>query len=130
MAALRWDDLDGFAWAPPVTHGYIDAQPLRLVHSRCGPGHPRVRRPRYLARRLLVLGALAGLGTAAWSAVQGLAPAGAASAPQIYVARPGDTAWSIAVRYSRGGDPRSLVARLEAQIGDGVLQPGERLSVP
>ena len=55
-------------------------------------------------------------------------PAG--SCGQVYVARPGDTIWAIAVAYSRGGDPRPLVANLESEIGGGALQPGERLIVP
>jgi hypothetical protein len=48
----------------------------------------------------------------------------------VYVARPGDTIWSVAVRYDRGEDPRPLSDLLEAQIGGGVLQPGQRLMVP
>ena len=48
----------------------------------------------------------------------------------MYVARPGDTIWSVAVRYDRGEDPRPLADLLEAQIGGAVLQPGQRLMVP
>jgi len=47
-----------------------------------------------------------------------------------YVARPGDTIWAIAVRYSGGTDPRALEDALEAQIGGGLLQPGQVLTVP
>jgi hypothetical protein len=47
-----------------------------------------------------------------------------------YVARPGDTIWSVAVRFDRGEDPRPLSDLLEAQIGGAVLQPGQRLMVP
>ena len=50
--------------------------------------------------------------------------------PIAYTARPGDTLWSIALRYSGGGDPRALVGPLEAELRGGVLQPGERLIVP
>jgi hypothetical protein len=49
---------------------------------------------------------------------------------RTYVAAPGDTVWSIAVRFARGGDPRPLVDRLEAEIGGRMLQPGQRLTVP
>lgn len=49
---------------------------------------------------------------------------------QVYVARPGDTLWGIAVRYSGDRDPRPLADSLEAQIRGGVLQPGQRLAVP
>jgi hypothetical protein len=47
-----------------------------------------------------------------------------------YVAVPGDTIWSIAVRFAHGGDPRPLVERLETEIDGGTLQPGQRLAVP
>jgi nucleoid-associated protein YgaU len=50
--------------------------------------------------------------------------------PRFYTARPGDTLWSIALEFGGGGDPRPLVARLEAQIGGQVLQPGDLLAVP
>jgi hypothetical protein len=56
--------------------------------------------------------------------------AGAPSCSQIYVARPGDTIWAVASKFGRGGDPRLLADQLEAEIGGGVLQPGQRLSVP
>jgi hypothetical protein len=49
---------------------------------------------------------------------------------QLYVVRPGDTIWSVAVRYDQGGDPRPLMDQLEGEIGGGVLQPGEQLIVP
>jgi len=47
----------------------------------------------------------------------------------LYVARPGDTIWDIALRYSGGADPRALADALEAEIGGGVLQPGQVLSI-
>lgn len=47
-----------------------------------------------------------------------------------YVARPGDTLWSIAAALQPGGDPRPIVARLEAEIGGGPLLPGDRLFLP
>jgi len=49
---------------------------------------------------------------------------------QLYVVRPGDTIWSVAVRYDQGGDPRQLMDQLEGEIGGGALQPGEQLIVP
>ncbi|MGC8627542.1 MAG: LysM peptidoglycan-binding domain-containing protein [Acidimicrobiales bacterium] len=49
---------------------------------------------------------------------------------QLYVVRPGDTIWSVALRYDRGGDPRPLVDQLEGEVGGGALQPGEELVVP
>jgi len=55
---------------------------------------------------------------------------GATGCPHVYVALPGDTIWAIAEQFSGGGDPRPLEYRLEAEIGGGVLQPGQRLTVP
>jgi LysM domain len=48
----------------------------------------------------------------------------------VYVTKPGDTIWAIAVRFSDGGDPRPLEYRLEQQIGGGTLQPGQVLRLP
>lgn len=56
--------------------------------------------------------------------------AGAPGCSQIYVARPGDTIWAVAVMFGKGSDPRPLADQLEAEIGGGVLQPGQHLSVP
>jgi len=47
-----------------------------------------------------------------------------------YVARPGDTLWSIASRLQPGGDPRVLVAKLEQQLHGAVLLAGEKLTLP
>jgi hypothetical protein len=102
-------------------------------------------------RRVIVVAVIAGLGAMAWLATGRLVSAAGAQAPQsprcvagglpdegqtagscgqVYVAKPGDTIWAIAVAYSRGGDPRPLVANLESEIGGGALQPGEHLIVP
>ncbi len=59
-----------------------------------------------------------------------LVASGASYCDQVYVTRPGDTIWGIAVRYSGTGDPRPLMDSLEAQISGRVLQPGQRLAVP
>jgi len=111
----------------------------------------RRRQWTFFWRRVIVVLVIAGLGAMAWLATGRLVSAAGAQAPQsqrcvagglpgegrtagscgqVYVARPGDTIWAIAVAYSRGGDPRALVANLESEIGGGALQPGERLIVP
>jgi nucleoid-associated protein YgaU len=51
-------------------------------------------------------------------------------AGQSYVARPGDTLWSIALRFDPAGDPRPIVAKLAAELRGNVLQPGDRLVLP
>lgn len=113
------------------------------------------RRPHYFWRRLAALFAVGVLGAVTWSTAQHLiagaavpltvascshglvpVPSGAAggggggTCGLSYVARPGDTIWSVAVEFSHGGDPRPLEDELEAQIGGGVLQPGQVLVVP
>ncbi len=48
----------------------------------------------------------------------------------LYLARPGDTLWSIATRVEPGADPRPLVDQLEAQLHGRQLQPGDGLFLP
>ncbi len=96
--------------------------------------HKRRRRV-FFWRRVAVVFAIAGTGVAAWVAggrLVGVAGAQTTRPPveHVYVARAGDTIWGIAVMFSGGGDPRPLAAALEAQIGGGVLQPGDQLTVP
>jgi hypothetical protein len=103
-----------------------------------GPGRSRrsVMRSRrkFLWRRALVVLAIACSGAVMWDfGSRVVAIAGAEPSPagqRVYVVRPGDTIWSIAVRSARGGDPWRIVNRLETEIGGGVLQPGERLVLP
>jgi hypothetical protein len=103
----------------------------------------------FLWRRVLADLAVVSLAPLGWAVASRLAssavPSGASSgscglglpecvAPsphaRVYVAKPGDTIWAIAVRYSGGRDPRPLEYELEAQLGGGALQPGEALRVP
>jgi len=56
-----------------------------------------------------------------------------AAARRVYIVRPGDTVWSIAVRIGApGADPRPLVDRLTAlnHVRDAEIVPGERLVLP
>ena len=110
-------------------------------------GRPAPVRPRQVAhesrglRRLLpgaaTLAVLASvwLGAGALSGLQRPAltvPAAAVKVPggYLYIARPGDTLWSIASALEPGGDPRPLVARLEQQLRGGELLVGDRLILP
>jgi nucleoid-associated protein YgaU len=101
-----------------------------------GPGARRAveqrRLPRtFFWRRLVAVCALGAVGVLAWASVaQMFGAAGAPHGSQLYVARPGDTIWGIAEHFSGGGDPWPLVGKLEAEIGDGTLQPGQVLAVP
>ncbi len=139
---------------------YVSSDAARLPARTPGGrvyGHREQRRWKFAVRRAVVVLVIATLGALIWSAAQRLVavastgggtvafcttatPAvgatlaagrgGALSCPQAYVATAGDSVWSIAVRFAHGADPRPLADRLEAEIGGGTLQPGQRLTVP
>jgi hypothetical protein len=98
-------------------------------------GRPARRTPRkFLWRRIVLVFAIAVSGAVIWDlgsrviAIAGAEPSRAGS--HVYLVRPGDTIWSIAVKSAHGGDPWRTVNQLETEIGGGVLQPGERLELP
>jgi len=77
--------------------------------------------------------ALSGLGFLAGHAAAGPSHRPAPPRDRIYVVRPGDTLWGIALRI--GGtqsDPRPLVDELVSMnhVADGAIVPGERLVLP
>ncbi len=94
-----------------------------------------MRRRRFLlgtvATGLLVALALPWSGTGGSLATPGPALAGETLAQHApYVVQPGDTLWSIALRLDPTGDPRPVVAKLEAEIGGDNVVPGEHLVLP
>ncbi|HYY02931.1 MAG TPA: LysM peptidoglycan-binding domain-containing protein [Gaiellaceae bacterium] len=58
-------------------------------------------------------------------------PSGGAGRPRLYVVKPADTLWSIAVA-NYAGDPREGVWKLEHRnhLTGTTLVPGQRLLVP
>ncbi|MGO9963318.1 MAG: hypothetical protein ACLPUG_07830 [Acidimicrobiales bacterium] len=117
----------------PVAAGLVArATPVRsrqVAHSSRG-----LRRLLPGAATLAVLASL-WLGAGALSNLQRPAlrsPAAAVkvSGGYLYIARPGDTLWSIASALEPGGDPRPLVAQLEQQLHGGELVAGDRLILP
>jgi hypothetical protein len=115
---------------------------LRFPDARGG-----VRRPSPAVlrrRRILAAAVLAVLVAAAWFGLQaalgriGGSPLATAGAPgglepaagQLWIVRPGDTLWSIAVALDPQGDVRPLVDRLAAEVGGTVLYPGESIPIP
>jgi hypothetical protein len=155
MVALRWCDEDETKDGERPVRGRPRSD-IRLYQARVDASRqerPVVTRRQtpttFFWRRAMVLSVILGLGVLAWGATGKIAGAAGAEPPQVttcpagsvpgpsagscgqaLIARPGDTIWSIAVSFSRGGDPRPLVAQLEAEINGGVLQPGQRLVVP
>ncbi len=150
MAIAPLLDTDGLDWSAET----FDARPrpaLRLVPVReaaptVGPGRldgvrRRARRAVVRRRRRAVVfaAAVAGLvcGLALPIASLGGSPVaahprvGAATAGEtVYVVRPGDTLWSIAARFDRGGNPRPMAEALAREIGSDVVTPGERIPIP
>ena len=136
---------------PPLTSEFVAEEypppRLRLVERAeewpedgeppAGPAPRRqvsleVRRRRtFLVLMALLLGVLAlPLGGAGGTShAPGSALAGTGH-PAAYVVRPGDTLWTIAERVDPTGDPRPLVARMEAELGTDTVVPGEEVRLP
>jgi hypothetical protein len=55
---------------------------------------------------------------------------GAPAAGTTWVVRPGDTLWGIATAVEPGRDVRPLVDRLESELGNATLEPGEAVRIP
>jgi nucleoid-associated protein YgaU len=55
---------------------------------------------------------------------------GATAGGTVYVARPGDTLWSIANRFDDGGNARPLARALARETGSAVVVPGEHIAIP
>jgi hypothetical protein len=107
---------------------------LSAAGQRGGSAASRLRRT-YFWRRVLLATFIAAIGAAVgvgggWLVQDAGAQPSQVPPQHVYVARPGDTVWGIALRFAGGDDPRPLAYELEAQIGGGVLQPGDQLTVP
>jgi LysM domain len=120
---------DDWAW-PDVREP--EREPSAGSASRRRASIPvRRRRTLLVLTAFLLVGVLAlPLGGAGgFSHAPGSAPAGTGH-PAAYVVRPGDTLWSIAERVDPTGDPRPLVAQMQAQLGTDTVVPGEQVRVP
>jgi len=55
-----------------------------------------------------------------------------AKRPRTYVVRPGDTLWSIALRWFPSADPRLVVDAIASanEVDPGALVPGQQLQLP
>ena len=77
-----------------------------------------------LIAAILVLAFVGGRATADGSSSGEVRPAA------VYVVRPGDTLWDLALALAPDRDPRGVVAALERAAGGTTLQPGQRIVVP
>ncbi|HYA45040.1 MAG TPA: LysM peptidoglycan-binding domain-containing protein [Acidimicrobiales bacterium] len=140
MVAVSWEDEVGAGRAaePALAEPRLAR---RLGQRAVKRGAQRASTKASRRRRAAALMAVGGIGALGWlganrASAGASAPTGrvdavtAHPAQCVYVARPGDTVWSIAVRYVGGGDPRPLVDKLERELGGAVLQPGDELVVP
>jgi hypothetical protein len=57
-------------------------------------------------------------------------PAGEVRPTAVYVVRPGDTLWDIALRLAPERDPRVVVAALERSAGGSSIRVGQRIVLP
>ena len=92
------------------------------------------RRRRRLGRTLVVASiAACGLGFLAGHATAVTSHSAARHHQRVYVVRPGDSLWSIALRIgAKGSDPRPLVYRITSMnhVQDAGIVPGQRLVLP
>jgi Tfp pilus assembly protein FimV len=73
---------------------------------------------------ILALTFVGGRATADGSAPGEIRPAA------VYVVRPGDTLWDLAVALAPDRDPRVVVAALERAAGGATVHPGQRIVLP
>jgi hypothetical protein len=48
----------------------------------------------------------------------------------VYTVQPGDSVWSIATELDPSGDPRPVVAKIDAELGGTSIVPGEHIVLP
>jgi len=127
--------MDDPAWRQPGRPGSERVlRPERMLWPE--PIARRMRRSTLRARRrALVLAAVATAAVSMLAGPLGSQGHGATSqlpgvAGTVYRVRPGDTVWSIASRFDRGGDPRPLAEAIARETGSAVVVPGERIAIP
>ena len=111
--------------------------PVALDEGAPDEGAVRSRRPSIQVRRrraavgafVLAVVVLLGLPPGVFGAHHATVSPGPRITTSTYTVVPGDSMWSIAERVDPGGDPRVLVAQLEARTGSSTVYPGEVLSI-
>ena len=114
------------------------ARPRRLmVEAPDAPSASRRRGGVYRRRRAIALlfvvvlvAAVLALAFVGGRATADGEPAGEIRPTQVYVVRPGDTLWDIAVRLAPDRDPRAVVSALERSAGGSTIRAGQRIVLP
>jgi hypothetical protein len=121
----------------------ISSRPLPVRQFRPGTRTPEVQ-AMYRRRRIVVAGLVVAAGLVLLIALQAvlgrsdggplttIGSAGRAqpAAAHLYVVKPGDTLWSIALASGAKGDIRPLVDRLSSEVHGRPLQPGQQILIP
>jgi len=121
---------------PAVVHAVVSLPPAGVdVARRRARRAAARRRRRALALGVIAAGLTCGLALPLTSLAGSPASASARPLPvvageTVYVVRPGDTLWSIAARFDRGGSPRPMAEALARETGSQVVVPGERIPIP
>jgi nucleoid-associated protein YgaU len=119
-------------WADGCKHTFGPIGLTANVRSTrlAGVTRTRVRRRR-LTLTVLAAGALFWVGSGPVAEAVGPAE-GPPPGPRTHVVRPGETLWSIAVRFEPRRDPRETVHAIAVanDVDPGALVPGQRLVVP
>ena len=79
---------------------------------------------------LLVVAAIVALAFVGGRATADGEPPGEIRPAAVYVVRPGDTLWDLAVALAPDRDPRVVVGALERAAGGATLHPGQRIVLP
>ena len=90
-------------------------------------------RTRVRRRRTLTVLAVSSLLLVTGPVSRAFAPRHEPRAPRtVYVVQAGDTVWSIATRFTGGGDPRAMVDAIgrRNQVDPGAIVPGQTLVIP
>jgi hypothetical protein len=90
----------------------------------------RRRRAVAVAFVLLVLAAILALTFVGGRATADGSAPGEIRPAAVYVVRPGDTLWDLAVVLAPDRDPRVVVAALERAAGGATVHPGQRIVLP
>ena len=104
--------------------------PVTTRPARRGAGVYRRRRAIALLFVLVVVGTVLVLAFAGGRATADGVADREVRPTAVYVVRPGDTLWDIAVRLAPDRDPREVTSALERSAGGTTIRAGQRIVLP